>query len=647
MAQLCAVVAAAPRHHSRSLRHVPARSAHPAPSCLTGRHSRQALVATAAVAAFLRVGAVAVASAPLPERSWLHRGALAGLGLVWQGRMGVTIQHPPLAALPAPGVPGCCRDPHVPGCLRPRPGVGFSRQLPGAAGAGEAACAAPGVGRQGDNYGTQARHRAPSRPRRVLTLRRLQAGRAAAQRAALLRSQAVLVLQAGEGAGGNEPLRGCCRAGTGLLCSAEGPRGEAALQCPRAAPGNLPLPDPSASSWLDPFLCPIPKPSAHPSGGQEAASSAQGAAPQQWGLHREWDREKGASCPGTEVVSAAVPRCRTFCRGDAAQPALPGAALEPSGAAGVVGTEWGLQAQAAHEVPWTPPRFLGVPCGGMAMSGQCQSPSSSIPGEAGCGSLWRGQGTGAGTAGPRAGDFSASWPGAAGPPHRDLHGTAQCGTVSWHSMVWHGTGPCVPLQGSKCHGECHWPCQGEASTKPAPAGGQDLFLSILLPQASSLQAAHSSLLLSPPLPSSPPPRPGTPCSSWSCWENWDSPASGTAELRLAPVPGSCCQLRLRREPPLPRARPAAAGPGVWAANRRCRSFTANSSCLVQTKRHRLWSRCGQSHAPAGHHRSRHRPTAGCWQQGCVPRMQPRPCCKWYPWELTVFAPVGCRGCPRG
>lgn len=37
--------------------------------------------------------------------------------------------------------------------------------------------------------------------------------------------------------------------------------------------------------------------------------------------------------------------------------------------------------------------------------------------------------------------------------------------------------------------------------------------------------------------------------------------------------------------------------------------------LLGSKRHRLWSRCGQSHAPAGHHRSRHRPTAGCWQQG--------------------------------
>lgn len=91
-------------------------------------------MATAAVAAFLRVGAVAVASAPLPERSWLHRGALAGLGLVWQGRMGVTIQHPPLAALPAPGVPGCCRDPHVPGACGHVPVWGFPgscQELPG------------------------------------------------------------------------------------------------------------------------------------------------------------------------------------------------------------------------------------------------------------------------------------------------------------------------------------------------------------------------------------------------------------------------------------------------------------------------------------------------------------------------------------
>lgn len=139
------------------------------------------------------------------------------------------------------------------------------------------------------------------------------------------------------------------------------PRGrEVRLYCSIIEQCPMPLPDPSASPWLQPFLCPIP--STYPSG-----DCWQGAALQQWGLPREWDREKGASCPGTEVVSAAGLRCRTFCRGDAAEPALPVAALEPSGAAGVIGTEWGLQAQAAHEVPWTPPWFLGVPCVGMAM----------------------------------------------------------------------------------------------------------------------------------------------------------------------------------------------------------------------------------------------------------------------------------------
>lgn len=232
---------------------------------------------------------------------------------------------------------------------------------------------------------------------------------------------------------------------------------------------------------------------------------------------------------------------------------------------------------------------------------------------------------------PRVGDLSASWPGAAGPPHRDLHGTAQRGTVE-HDMSWCGVVRPVCTLSSATRS-----VTGPVRVKPAPAGGQDVFLSILLPRASSLQAAHSSLLPSPPLPSPPPL--GTLCSSWPCWETWDSPASGTGELQLAPVPGSCCQLGLRQEPPVP-----AAQSSVWAANRCCWSFTANSSCLVQTKRHRLWSQCGQSHAAAGHHRPRHCPPAGGWQQGSVPRMQQRPCCRW---ELGAEVAVGCKGCPRG
>lgn len=103
-----------------------------------------------------------------------------------------------------------------------------------------------------------SRCRAPGRPRRALTLQRLQACDAAAQRAALLRSQAVPVLQAGEGAGVEQPLGGRCRAGAGFLCKAKRGRAEAAPAASRSRDGNLPrlgsLPAPP-----DPSACPIPR----------------------------------------------------------------------------------------------------------------------------------------------------------------------------------------------------------------------------------------------------------------------------------------------------------------------------------------------------------------------------------------------------
>lgn len=156
--------------------------------------------------------------------------------------------------------------------------------------------------------------------------------------------------------------------------------------------------------------------------------------------------------------------CRTFCRGDAAEPALPVAALESSGAAGVTGTEWGLQAQAAHEVPWTPPRFLGVPCVGMAMSGQCQSPSSFIPGEAGCGSL-QGPGYWSRDCSPGAGEFSASWPGAAGHIKTCTAqlSVTQC-SMTCHGAVWHGP-VCALTSATRS-------VTGPVRVKPAPSQHQ-------------------------------------------------------------------------------------------------------------------------------------------------------------------------------
>lgn len=203
----------------------------PCPSRLTGRGCWQTLVATAAVAAFLRVGAVAVASAPLParpRRPRLRRRALPGFGSFWRSRADARLQHPRPAAVCPRWSPAPLRGPRTPGAHIPVRWQPWSR------------C------------------RAPGRPRRALTLQRLQACDAAAQRAALLRSQAVPVLQAGEGAGVEEPLWGRCRAGAGFLCKAKRGRAEAAPAASRSRDGNLPrlgsLPAPP-----DPSACPIPR----------------------------------------------------------------------------------------------------------------------------------------------------------------------------------------------------------------------------------------------------------------------------------------------------------------------------------------------------------------------------------------------------
>lgn len=120
--------------------------------------------------------------------------------------------------------------------------------------------------------------------------------------------------------------------------------------------------------------------------------------------------EKGAGCPRTEVVLVAMPRCRTFCREGAAELALPGAALVPARAAGVVGAEGGLQAQAAREVPRAPPRLLGLPCGRMVASGQHQAADFLVfcPQGAGCGSPPQGSGDRSGECSLRGQDLGRS-----------------------------------------------------------------------------------------------------------------------------------------------------------------------------------------------------------------------------------------------
>lgn len=143
----------------------------------------------------------------------------------------------------------------------------------------------------------------------------------------------------------------------------------------QAGPHRLPLAEP-------PLCAPSQTPPRAPSRPwelrQEAASSAGRAAPWRWGWHKDGDRDSG--CPATEVVPVAVPQCHTFCWGGAAEPALSVAALVPAGAAGVVGAEGGLQAQAACEVPRAPPRLLRLPCGGTMASEQCWEAELQPPG---------------------------------------------------------------------------------------------------------------------------------------------------------------------------------------------------------------------------------------------------------------------------
>lgn len=185
---------------------------------------------------------------------------------------------------------------------------------------------------------------------------------------------------AGEGAGANQPLRGCPQAGAGFLCNAEW-CGAERCGCTSSVPGQLretcpcqkPAPArPPACPCLDPATCPVPAsgavgrrlPAAH---GELLRGHGDST---RMGTGRG---EKGDGCPRTEVLPVAMPWCCTFCRGGAAEPALPGAALVPAGAAGAAGTGRGAQAQAAREVPRAPPWLQGLPCGGTAVAGQCQA----------------------------------------------------------------------------------------------------------------------------------------------------------------------------------------------------------------------------------------------------------------------------------
>lgn len=118
--------------------------------------------------------------------------------------------------------------------------------------------------------------------------------------------------------------------------------------------------------------------------------------------------EKGAGCPRTEVVLVAMPWCRTFRREGAAELALLGAALVPARAAGVVGAEGGLLAQAARQVPWAPPRLLGLPCGGTVVSGQHQAAEPLVFCSQGAGHGFPLQGTGDRSGGQDLGRSSAS-----------------------------------------------------------------------------------------------------------------------------------------------------------------------------------------------------------------------------------------------
>lgn len=160
-----------------------------AEAILPGRCCRQTLEAAAAVAALQRIGAVAVTTALLPARPlqlWQHHRTLPGFGfLVAQAR--------PAARCPRPKAVG----------IAPAAAVGERLAAPG----GDVVEEAQLVAAAGPRHSGEMAD----------VLRRLHAGRAAAQWAALLATQAVFVLLAPEGAGVKEPLRGRSGAGTRLL----------------------------------------------------------------------------------------------------------------------------------------------------------------------------------------------------------------------------------------------------------------------------------------------------------------------------------------------------------------------------------------------------------------------------------------------
>lgn len=206
-------------------------------------------------------------------------------------------------------------------------------------------------------------------------------------------------------------------------------------------------------------------------------------------------------------------------------------------------------------------------------------------------------------------------------------------SVAWDVVVWGGTAPVCPW---KCHKECHWPCQGEASTSWR-SGSIHSWTSCCRGHPHCKQHAPHCCVSSSSFSSSS----WHLCSSWPCWETWGSPASGTGELQLAPVPGSCCQPRLWL------SRLCHQPIRVFGLQTDAAGVSLQTAAAASNKEAPAVPRCGQSHAAAGHHRPGHCPMEGGWQQGSVPGMQQRPCCTWHRWELIDAVPMGCRGCPWG
>lgn len=207
-------------------------------------------------------------------------------------------------------------------------------------------------------------------------------------------------------------------AGQALSFSAA-PRGrEVRPRCPGTAPRNPPPAEPCASPWLEPFLCPIPEPPTPP-------SSAQDAAPQPWGLHREWDGDKGAvSGRRCSVPSAGGMQRSRHSQGQHLSP--PG---QPESSAQSGGSRRKQRRKSRGHLPgfWESPA-LGWQCQDSARAPHPPSPGKQGVGPAGARELEQGlQPWGLQTSllhGPGLLD-----------PHRET-------CMAQHSVTWHGTVRC-------------------------------------------------------------------------------------------------------------------------------------------------------------------------------------------------------------